>query len=194
MLDAIFAAASCRVALAAFIFLVLSSMAIGRHNPKNRIREDLKGDYVATDSTFLYDTDKVTRMLARYEPRHYEAHERFILRDDLVYPILYSVTTILILAFFYPWGSAGPRWLVLLPLAAAVFDYAENFTMLAFLRRFRADPQTSLALLKVSRVFTVAKLSVLLLSLVLLAAFFVLGLFDAKRAPASSYTRGDPPT
>ena len=186
MLDAIFNAATGRVTLVAFILFVLSTVALDRLNPKNLIRKELKDDYVATDSTFLYDTAKVTKMLARYEPRHYEAHESFILRYDLVYPLCYSIPSVLLLAFFYPWGGAGPRWLVLLPLAAMVFDYAENFTMLAFLRRFRADPQTQLKLLDVSRAFTVAKLSLLVLSLAILILFVGWRLFAGRRAAASS--------
>ncbi|HKG15537.1 MAG TPA: hypothetical protein VKB12_19605 [Pyrinomonadaceae bacterium] len=183
MLDFIFAAATWKAALAALAVLLVSSYVIGKYNPKDEIERGLKGAYVSTDNpyktehTLWYDTARVTSMLGMYdEPEHYpklyDAHRRFILRHDLVYPLCYGITGVILLAFFYPWRG-GPRWLVLLPLAAMAFDYAENFTMLAFLGRFRANPQTTLTLLELSRVFTFAKLCLLMLSFALFAFLFV---------------------
>lgn len=177
MLDAIFAAATGKVVLIASVVFVLSSVALDRLNPKNGIRDDLREHYVATDNptktegSLSYSTARVTQMLGRYEPKHYEAHESFILLYDLVYPLCYGIAGALLLAYLCPWRGGGARWLVLLPPAAMAFDYVENFTMLAFLRRFRANPDAPLALLEVSRAFTVAKQCLLILTLAALALF-----------------------
>ncbi|HVF66725.1 MAG TPA: hypothetical protein VM914_03625 [Pyrinomonadaceae bacterium] len=195
MLDPIFDASTWKVALAALAALLASTYFIGKYNPKDEIQAALKGAYVSTDNpykterTLWYDTGRVTDMLRLYnEPEHYpalyDAHRKFILRHDLLYPLCYGIPGVILLAFLYPWGG-GPRWLVLVPLAAMVFDYAENFTMLAFLGRFRANPQTPLALLELSRVFTFAKNCLILLSLALLVVFLVgsvINLFRARTA------------
>ena len=184
MLDSIFAAATGKVVIAAFAVFALSTLALDL-SPKNTISEDLQGHYVSTDNppqtegTLWYDTTRVVAMLKRYEPAHYAAHERFILRHDLVYPLCYSIPLVLILAYFCPRRGGRPRRLALLPMVVMAFDYAENFTMLAFLRRFRANPQTPLTLLEVSRVFTFVKLCLLLLSFAALA--FFLTAFVASR-------------
>jgi len=175
MLEAIFNAANGRVALAAFAVFFVATVALNFINPKNKIRKDLKCDYIATDSTFLYDVDDVKKMLGQYKPEHYEAHESFILVYDLIYPLCYGIPSMLILAYFFPVlfpGKGGSlRLLVLLPVVAMLCDYAENFTMLAFLRSFRENPKTTLGLLYLSRTFTATKLSLILLSLIILLGF-----------------------
>lgn len=191
MLDSIFATANGKVVIVAFAVLALSTLALDL-SPKNTIREDLKGAYVSTDNppqtecALIYDTTRATAMLKSYEPVHYAAHERFILRHDLFYPLCYAIPLVLMLAYSCPWRGGWPRRLVLLPLAVMAFDYAENFTMLAFLRRFRANPQTPLALLELSRAFTVAKLLLLLAVFALLAGFFVAFVVRRLRARAAT--------
>jgi hypothetical protein len=188
MLDSLFAAATGKVVLIALGVLFVSTLVLYYVNPKDRIIKDLGDDYVATDSTFRYDTAKVTKMLARYSSDDYAAHESFILRYDLVYPLCYGIPSVLLLAYFCPWrgGGGGPRWLVLLPLATMAFDYAENFTMLAFLRRFRADHQTPLTMLEVSRDFTNAKWCAVALSLALLLVFIAWGFLARSRVRSPS--------
>jgi hypothetical protein len=186
MFDSLFAFATGKVVLVALAVLFISSFVLNYVNPKNRIKDDLGDDYVATDSTFRYDTAKVIKMLGRYSPDDYEAHESFILRYDLIYPLCYGIPSLLLLAYFCPWRGGGPRWLVLLPLATMAFDYAENFTMLVFLRRFRANPQTPLTLLEVSRAFTNAKLCAIVLSFILLLFFIAWGLLARPRVPSPS--------
>ena len=193
MPDRIFAAATGKVALAAFAVLLASSYVIKTFNPKNTIAADLGPAYVSTDNppetegALWYDPARVADMLRLYEPRHYDAHESFILRWDLVFPPFYAIPLALLLAYFYPWrrGGGALRRLALLPAAVLAFDYCENFTMLAFLRLFRANPQTPLTLLELSRASTVAKL-LLLLAVFALLAFFVcasvVGRFRARPA------------
>ncbi len=196
MVRALFAAANGRVTLVAFALLVAATLALHLLNPKNEIERDLGGDSVATDSTFLYETAAVTKMLGRYGPEHYRAHESFIRVYDFAYPPFYAVPCALVLAYFFPVlfpGRGGRlRWLVLLPLAAMAFDYAENFTMLSFLRSYRADPQTPTTVLEVSRAFTNAKLFLLLASDLILLAFGALALIRLRRSlgPPHAQSRG----
>lgn len=173
MLDTLFANVTGKVALVALAVLLASTYVIRNYSPKRSIEDHLKDDYIATDSTFLYDTGRVTKMLKRYEAADYEAHESFILRWDLVYPLCYGLSSILILAYFCPWRGGWARWLVLLPLVTMAFDYTENFTMLAFLRSFRLNQQTPLTLLEVSRVFTAAKILMIFISFAVLIIFVV---------------------
>lgn len=193
MLDALFAVATWKIALAAFVVFLLSSVALDRLSPKNAIRDDLKEHYVATDNptktegSLRYSTSRVTEMLRRYDPErgHFEAHQRFILLYDLIYPLCYGLGGVYVLAFLCPWRTGWARWLVLLPLAAMLFDYVENFTMLAVITHFRQHQQAPLALLEVSRAFTVAKQLVLILLLGVLAVFlagFVVSRFRARPA------------
>lgn len=192
MLDSVFVAATWKAALAAIVVLLASSYVLDKYSPKNEIQAALKDAYVSTDNpyktecTLWYDTSRVTNMLRLYnEPKNYpalyDAHRKFILRHDLVYPLCYAIPGIILFAFLYPWRG-GPRWLVLVPLAAMAFDYAENFTMLAFLGRFRANPETPLTLLELSRVFTLAKNCLILLSLTLLAVLLVASVINLVRA------------
>ncbi|MCA1620899.1 MAG: hypothetical protein LC795_16650 [Acidobacteria bacterium] len=195
MVKALFAAAGGRVTLIAFALLVAATLALYLVNPKNEIKRDLGADYVATDSTFLYETSAVTKMLGRYRPEHYSAHESFVRVYDFVYPPFYAIPCALVLAYFFPvlfpGRGGGLRWLVLLPLAAMAFDYAENFTMLSFLRSYRADPLTPLTTLEVSRAFTNVKLLLLLVSDLVLLVFGALALIRLRRSLESPRPRGD---
>jgi hypothetical protein len=186
MVRAIFAAASGRVTLLAFALLVAATLTLYLVNPKNRIRDDLGGDYVATDSTFVYETADVTRMLGKYRPEHYRAHESFVRVYDFVFPPFYAIPCALLLAYFFPVlfpGRGGRlRWLVLLPLAAMAFDYAENFTMLSFIESYRGDPRTPPGVLEVSRAFTNVKLGLLLVSDLILLVFGALALIRLRRS------------
>ena len=193
MLDKVFAAATGKVALVAFAVLLVSTYAIKNFSPKEGIAEALGTDYVSTDNppetehALWYDTARVTNMLGKYKPEHYSAHESFILGHDLVYPLCYAIPGALLLAYFCPWRGGRARRLVLLPPAVLALDYVENFTMLAFLYRFRASQQTSLTLLEVSRAFTFAKLCLLLLWFAVMA-FFVVA-FAASRLRARPAAR-----
>ena len=195
MVKAIFAAAGGRVTLIAFALLVASTLTLYFVNPKNEIKKGLGCDYVATDSTFLYETGAVTKMLGKYQqrPEYYAAHESFIRVYDFVYPPFYAIPCALVLAYFFPVLFPGRggwlRWLVLLPLAAMAFDYAENFTMLSFIRSFRDDPQTPLTLLEVSRAFTNAKLLLLLACDLILLVFGALALIRLRRTLESPAAR-----
>ena len=191
MLDALFAVVTWKVALAALAVIVVSTLVLGRYNPKDEIRARLGAAYVSTDNPYKtekslwYSTARVTAMLKLYEADDYRAHQKFILIHDLIYPLCYGIAGVYLLTFLSPWREGPARLLVLLPLVTMLLDYVENFTMLAVLAHFRKYQQTPPTLLEVSRAFTFAKHLALLLSLaalVIFSAAFVFSLFRTKPA------------
>jgi len=167
------------VALGAFLLLLGSAMVLERTNPKKEIIKKLCDNYVSTDSEFLYDLDKAGKMFGLYKttPGVLEANRRFLTFHDRIYPFCYALCLVLLLAFFYPPQPPGEGrrfgLLVLLPLLAMVFDFAENQTVLKVLDGVEATGQAPLATLKWARLFTVAKLSLLSACFLLLFGFAV---------------------
>ncbi len=125
-------------------------------------------------------------MLARYAGGHFAAHKEFIEFHDAFYPPFYAVPLTLLLAYFFPVllpGRGGRyRWLVLLPLAAMAFDYAENLTMLWVLDHYEAKAELLLATLQLSRAFTVLKLTLLSATMFILFFFGARALVRLRRA------------
>ena len=176
MLNYIFNATSLTVAVISFVVFLVSSFVIDKTSPKNEIisffkQQNAAKEYVSTDRTYAYDLDKVRAMFARYERPHFAAHKRFILLHDLVYPLCYSIPGALILAYLLtvvsPGGHTDFRFLVLFPLLAAVADYAENFSMYAYLSGYQDG---SLGVLKFSRAMTMLKINLITTSVCLLFA------------------------
>ncbi len=125
-------------------------------------------------------------MLARYGPGHFAAHRSFIRVYDFIYPPFYAVPLALLLAYFFPVlfpGRGGRhRWLALLPLAAMVFDYAENLTMLWVIDHYEAKYELLLGILRLSRVFTALKLALLSATMLILFFFGARALVRLRRA------------
>jgi hypothetical protein len=105
----------------------------------------------------------------------FAAHRRFLTFHDRIYPLCYAVPLVLLLAYFYPPQPAGEgrRFapLVLLPLLAMLFDYAENQTILSVLDSVETTGQVPLKALGWARLFTAAKIILLFASLLLLLGF-----------------------
>lgn len=176
MLDWIFRNANGWAAFAAFVVLLGSTIALGLISPKNEIIRKLCGDYVSTDSS-LYSIEKAAHMFGRYreDAGLLAAHKTFLRVHDRIYPLCYAVPLVLLLAYFYPVPEQGGArrygWVVLLPLLAMVFDYAENQTILSVLEAVGKKEPVPLTLLKVARVFTALKIFLLIVSLLLLCGF-----------------------
>lgn len=128
--------------LLALVILVGTSLLLDRFNPKNGIIERLGKDYFSTDQTPFYSPQKLFDMLDRYSDEDRRAHVRFIYLD-LVYPLIYSVTAAILLAYLLPVSlpalHAKFPYLSLLPFAVAVFDYLENLSLLYILQHYRAN-------------------------------------------------------
>ena len=182
MLNWLFSAANGWVALVALAVLLGSTWVLGRNNPKEEIIQKLGDAYVSTDSDFLYDPAKAEKMFLLYKARPDEeqrelfaAHRRFLTFHDRIYPLCYAVPLVLLLAYFYPPlpPGEGRRFglLVLLPLLAMIFDYAENQTILSVLGSVEATGQVPLQALGRARIFTAVKIGLLGASLLLLLGF-----------------------
>jgi len=57
---------------------------------------------------------------------------------DLIFPLVYGLMFILPIVWLAP-GARMPWWLAAVPLLAVVGDYAENFTVMALLKRYPGD-------------------------------------------------------
>ena len=82
-----------------------------------------------------YTVDEARQAVRDYGAEGRRLYRQRTLRLDLVYPVLYAVSFVLMMAIALRRLSA-PEWiglLLLLPVAAAAFDYLENASVLALL-------------------------------------------------------------
>lgn len=170
------------VAFLALTVLIVSTVALRVLNPKENIRERLEQTYhsprnvvyLSTDTIFLYDTTKLYRMLNAYTEQDYRDHYKF-LRLDFIYPFLYGISLAFIIAYLQRKLSPGDAlpYLWLFPLAALLFDVAENAFMWQVLDEASLASRTNTTLeysrwVGFSRTMTCLKLICLTISLLLL--------------------------
>lgn len=164
------------VALAAVAVFFGSFLLLSRTNPKDVVIKKLGGDYVSTDSRF-YGFEKAARMFKLYKKEEnrefFAAHRRFILLHDLIFPPCYCIPLVLLLAYLHPTGGRSFGWVMLAPLLAMLFDYAENFSVLSVLDAVERTEQVPSVTLRAAQVFTYLKLSLLIFSAFALAGFLV---------------------
>lgn len=164
-------------ALLALVILVGSTVLLGRFNPKNPIIERLCNQYFSTDQTPFYSPPALFKMLDMYSPNGEEtrAHIRFIYLD-LIYPVVYAVTGTILLAFLLPillpTLHAKFPYLSLLPVAAAVFDYLENLSMLWILRNYPPADSRTFGIAYFSSAMTTSKMFLMCAILLLLIVGF----------------------
>lgn len=63
---------------------------------------------------------------------------------DLIFPIFYSLLGAVAIYLAAPRLSATLRWVILLPFAAALFDWIENACIIALIGRYRRDANADL--------------------------------------------------
>jgi hypothetical protein len=169
-------------AFGALVVLLGSTIALGILNPKENIRERLEQTYhspqnvvyLSTDTVFLYDTKKLYRMLKAYKEPDYLDHYKF-LKLDFIYPFLYGIFLAFIIAYLQRTLSHGNSlpYLWLFPLAALLFDVAENAFMWQVLNDASIAFRTNTTLeysrwVGFARIMTCLKLICLSISLLLL--------------------------
>ncbi|HYG09411.1 MAG TPA: hypothetical protein VD835_05515 [Pyrinomonadaceae bacterium] len=177
--------------LLALVILVSATALLDLYNPKNdlikRLGEKYPGEtvYFSTDQKPFYSPTALFGMLDKYSDEDRRAHIRFIYLD-LIYPLIYSVTAAILLAFLLPVllpaRQAKFPYLSLLPIAAAVFDYLENLSMLWILRRYAGGYRPSGVAFFSSAMTTLKVLlfcAILLLFVASLGAFVVRALRTA---------------
>ena len=155
----------------ALVVFVVSTVLLDLYNPKNMIRERLKDKYFSTDMTPGYSPAKLFTMLDLYAPEDFVAHKRFLSRHDLIYPLLYGFSSLIMLAYLQ--GALAPgdthriKYLWAIPLGAMLFDYLENGSMYLIVNSYdKNSPPTTLAIF--STVMTTFKLLFITVTLVLL--------------------------
>jgi hypothetical protein len=170
--------------LLALVMLVGFSAFLNQFNPKNDIIRRLGDDYFSTDQTWFYRPQQLFDMLDKYAPEDREAHVQFIYLD-LVYPVIYSLTAAILLAsllpILLPALQARCPYLSLLPVAAAIFDYLENLSMLWIVRRYSANYRPA-GLALFSSAMTTFKLLLLSAMMLLLAAILFALVYQVLRA------------
>ena len=120
-------------AIAALVVFVISSVVFAKINPKKAIAERLGDKYFSTDTTFGYTPDNLYVMLQEYDHNDRAAHYSYT-GLDLIYPCFYAIPWAIITAClmrtFAVSANCRIHYLMFVPIAVAVFDYLENFSML----------------------------------------------------------------
>jgi hypothetical protein len=119
--------------------------------------------FPSLDSRFTYSAADAQSLMNDLGPagrRHYATSE---LTLDLLFPLTYGFLFALLLAHLYPPPAA--RYLVLVPLADAVFDLLENVSIATLALTFDGQPS---ALAGLAQVFTRVKIVLFVASIVLI--------------------------
>ncbi|MFP4555253.1 MAG: hypothetical protein ACLFNU_00155 [Bacteroidales bacterium] len=93
------------------------------------------------DVRVWYTANDVTKLFNNLDVNGREAYASFLLFIDMVYPIVYGVTFILIIAFILKkrFAKSSPFLkLAYLPFGIMFFDYVENTNILILLNQFPA--------------------------------------------------------
>jgi hypothetical protein len=181
------------VALAVYFgsFLVMRCLS-----PEDKIQESLnksKVAYFRAGRTFAYDPQKLYAMLDVFnkQPGGDELKKEYkqFFYYDFVFPLLYSSTLAIIIAYFQKrWniekaeGGIEPielHYLWALPLLAMVFDYLENFSLLYVLNNYEGAPMPSVV--GFSRLMTMIKLIFIYASMFLAFCVFLLWARDGLK-------------
>jgi hypothetical protein len=154
-------------ALALFV-VIYSSIYFEQRNPKHRIAACVP-NYFSTDMTFGYSPADLVAVLKNYHRKDFVAHREFI-KNDMIYPVFYSISLAALIFCLMPALADYRRvhFLWLLPLVAALFDYAENLSMRAALDQYQSSAGAAGAgMMRLASVMTSIKLTLLY------ATFFV---------------------
>jgi hypothetical protein len=153
------------LALVALLVMFGSTYLIGRLNPSDEIEKSISPvPYVSIGMTFGYEPQAFYRMLdsMNAQPHAKELKDKYrsFFYYDLVYPWVLAIAGAILIAYlqhsYNETRAVGPHYLWALPIVAAVFDNAENISMLIFLGRYDGKPLDTL--LGFSRLMTMLKL------------------------------------
>jgi len=133
-----------------------------------------------------YDYEQAIRLLTSLGLPGRELYLWVQLPLDFVYPALFAATYTLLVVwaakkFAIAWSRVG--WLALLPLAAGLFDYAENVGIILMLNRYPNVPES---MVRTSSFFTVAKSACTTVYFVAVIVGLVLVVIKRLRSHAAS--------
>lgn len=118
-----------------FILFALFSFLIFP-NYQSRMMEAAGQEIRPLDTRFEYSAEEVHRDFDALGPTGREIYKVVVARVDMLFPIVYGLLFVLLLAFLLRKASHDQsRWLLLslLPLSGVVFDFLENFNILRLL-------------------------------------------------------------
>jgi len=126
------------------IFFVLQMTISGVMLPYMQTKFDPQGVLGVLDLKFGFTPDEAYNLLSAYGEEGRKAYlfvEAFI---DIVYPIIYTITNLLLLSFVFKRGFVSDSFiqkLNILPLLVIIADFAENAGIITMLNAFpeRAD-------------------------------------------------------
>jgi hypothetical protein len=90
--------------------------------------------------------------------------------EDLIYPIIYGLTLILLIAYLWQKVTPEHKWsgrLCMVPALAVLFDYAENFSIVAMVNQF---PEKVILVAQLAATFTLFKWLFVFASILLILA------------------------
>ena len=177
--------ASLPVVLAAAIVLVVVSVLYFTFNPTQtieaRFKEALNHDLFFRPGLSLYGPRKLYAMLDAYAEADYRAHYKSLYLD-FIYPLIYATAMALIIVYLQnelrpPDATVSP-YPVLLPLAAALAHYLENFSLNLILRRYQTRQTKAGVLVLFSATMTVFKNLLFFATLLLIIAGLLKLIFE----------------
>lgn len=139
------------------------------------------------DDTLAYNVADVEKRFAAYGAAGRAAYRSFTLSFDLVYAFLYALALAALISLLGKALRISERVLALLaavPLLAALVDYLEDAGLVALLDQY---PRLSPSLVALTSTMTIAKLSLIMLSILMIgSALMLLALRKAVGEPRHS--------
>jgi ABC-type sugar transport system permease subunit len=130
-----------------------------------------------------YSPAEVNTYLSEYSPEARSFAATFNAIADTVYPLVYTITISVLLAWVYKSRIQSNRlfgYLLLLPPLMMVLDFLENYHIIAMLRKFPAIPDD---IVKAGSMLTVGKWGMLGIILVIIFTGMIIRLAAKKSRP-----------
>jgi hypothetical protein len=128
-----------------------------------------------------YSPAEVNRYISEYSPEARAFAANFNAIADTAYPIVYTITLSVLLAWVYKSRIQmiqSYRYLLLLPLFMMALDYLENFHIIAMLRRYPAIPEE---IIFAGSLLTIVKWAMLGVILAIIILGLALRVKDSKK-------------
>ena len=127
-----------------------------------------------------YDADYVNTLLSSLGVKGRDAYLYNQLPVDLIYPFMFAISSMLVLAYFLnKIGKFDSNlfYFCLIPLGSGLFDYSENIGIIMMLKSF---PDNSILLSQVTSVFSIVKSFSTIFYFVILISFLLVFVWDKQ--------------
>ena len=161
------------------VFVVFTALVLP---PQAARAREYAGEAGSPDSSFWYTPDQLMAWADAYGAEGRSAYVTARLTFDVVWPLVYTAMLVLVLGWLlgratFPGSTA--RLALLLPLAAFLFDYAENFCAAVVMARY---PEATPVLAWLAPIFTAGKWTTLSLAFLAVTVAAVAALVARRRA------------